>query len=210
MKRSSVRTQRHRVVFGVGLLTAGVALAGCGAGSVETASTHDSGGVTVTNCRTEKTFPQPAEKIYVNESQMLSNLFALGADDQNAAVSGLPHGKQEMMKDIYGERRIDSLPINSGEYATLENVMAEQPDTMTTDINRGYSVEDNLTPATLDKHGIPAYVSTPTCRQDTGDAEGIMPPWKAIKTDIRNVGRITGKQDQARSTITDIQQRLDR
>jgi len=204
------RAVGHRSVSLVaGLLTVSIVLAGCSAQDASSGSAAGDGTVTVTNCGEQVTFPSPAEQIYVNESQMISNLFALDADDRIATVSGLPPGKQDMLKEIYGDERVDQLPIESTDYATLENVVAASPDTMMAGFGWGYSLEDNLTPDTLGKYDIPAYVSTPTCPQDSGDDEGIMPPWEAIFTDIENIGAIVDRSDAARATITELKTRLD-
>lgn len=200
--------REKKIRMAAGLLATGAVLAACG-GDVGSAADSDSqeDEVTVDNCGEEIAFPAPAEDIFVNESQMLSNLFALAADDHITAVSGLPDGKQEMLKEVYGDDRIDDLPIVSEEYATVENVVAEKPDTMMAGFGWGYDLESNITPSELEKHDVPGYVSSPTCV--TGDKGGTMPPWEAISADITNIGKIVGKEDEAQAKLDDIDNRRD-
>src|SRR5699024_7603626 len=199
---------RHGALGTAALVTAGIALSGCAGPDGDTTRADGADEVTVTNCEQETTFPAPAERIYVNESQMLSNLFALDADEQITAVTGLPPGKQDMMKEIYGDDRIDALPVESDDYATLENVLAASPDAMMAGFGWGYSREDNLTPDTLADHDIPAYVSSPPCLHDSGSDGGIMPQWEAVRTDTDHVGKITGREEAARETRQDLESRL--
>src|SRR5699024_2381288 len=99
-----------------GLLLASVVtvvmmLAGCSAGAdSEPAEPRE---VTITNCWQDITFPQPAERIYLNESQMLTTMFELHADDHIVAVSGLNSGRREVIKRLYSDQRINVLPLDS-------------------------------------------------------------------------------------------------
>lgn len=203
-----MNTSRHRPAT---LLTAGMAgvalfLAGCSAqDSGSSADSDDT--VTVANCGEDMRFPQPATEIFVNESQMISMLFALEADDQITAVTGLSKGKTEMLSDVYGTERVEALPIRSDSYATMENILAAAPDAMMAGFGWGYSLKENVTPETLAGYDIPAYTSTPTCRQETEDLGGVMPPWEALVEDIGNVGAITGHPDRAQALLDDIDER---
>src|SRR5690625_8044167 len=115
-------------------------LAGCGGdGDQADAASHDT--VTVKNCGEEVTFPSPAKKIFVNESQMISNLFALDADRQISAVTRQTAGKQEMLKQIYYEDRIAALPIKSEDYTGVESVLAARPHAMMARFGWGVSAE---------------------------------------------------------------------
>lgn len=196
------------VPVSAGLALTAMTLAGCGDdGDQADAASQET--VTVKNCGEEITFPSPAKEIFVNESQMVSNLFALGADKQISAVTGLSGGKQQMLKQIYGQDRIAALPIKSEDYAGLESVLAEKPDAMMAGFGWGYSVEDNLTPdRLLDDYDIPAYTSSPTCPQETTDVNGIMPPWEALYEDLTNIGDITGHSERATNVLQDIKDRL--
>src|SRR5699024_11053853 len=87
--------------------------------------------------------------------------------------------------------------------------IAQQPDLFFAGWNYGYDPEANLTPAGLAEYDIPAYTLTESCRQGSNEARGIMPPWEALFTDLTNLGKITGNQDQAQDVVTDIKQRLE-
>jgi len=64
-----------------------VLLSGCGAAG-ETAATGTST-VTVTNCGEEVTFPQPVDRLFVNDGGMIAIALAAGAREQMVAVSSM-------------------------------------------------------------------------------------------------------------------------
>src|SRR5699024_7150138 len=72
----------------------------------------------------------------------------------------------------------------------------------------GYEPKQNLTPDGLAEHDISAYTASYTCRQGKDGARGIMPPWEALFTDLKNLGKITGHSERAQTVVTNIQQRL--
>lgn len=189
-----------------GLLATVIALAGCGSGSQATGNAATE--VTVTNCGKEIAFAAPAEKIFVNDSNMVSMLLALDAGDQIVAVSGINRDK-DVLKNAYGDNAVDGLTEAAKEYPSLENVIARKPDVFFAGWNYGFDEEQNLTPAGLAKHDIAAYTLSESCRQDDGEARGTMSAWEALKTDLDNLGKITGRQDSAESLIRDLEDRLD-
>jgi iron complex transport system substrate-binding protein len=62
-------------------------LVGCSAAADMSSPSADS--VTVTNCGQEVEFPAPAQRLFVNDSNLISMILALGAEDQVAAVSSI-------------------------------------------------------------------------------------------------------------------------
>src|SRR5699024_686882 len=201
------RNRHGTTLLGVATVTVAIMLAGCsGPGPERTAS--ESGEVTITNCGKEATFPQPAERIYVYDGGMIAMTLAVGAADQIAGTAALEQ-KGAPLSTVYGEDVVDSLPVATEGSPTFENVVAQQPDLFFAGWNYGYDPEANLTPAGLTEYDIPAYTLTESCRQGSNEARGIMPPWEALFTDLTNLGKITGNQDQAQDVVTDIKQRLE-
>src|SRR5699024_10136793 len=108
-----------------GLVAATIALAGCGSdGDRATDASQDT--VTVTNCGEEETFPSPAERIFVNDSNMVSMLLAIGAEDQIAAVSSMERDK-DILGTVYGKNIVQALNVANKEKPTLESVIANKP-----------------------------------------------------------------------------------
>lgn len=162
--------------------------------------------VTVTNCGKKASFPSPAKRLYVNDGNMISMVLALEAQQQVAGISSLGDDR-EVLSKAYGEDVVDALPVATPGYPNLENVIAQRPDTMVAGWSYGYGEADNLTPQILARHDIAAYVLTESCRQDSG-ARGTVPPWQALRTDLTNLGTITGRQAEASRVIDDIDRRL--
>jgi len=183
-------------------------LAGCSAGTNN--EPGEPGEITITNCGKDITFPQPAERIYLNESQLLTIMLELNADDDIVAVSGLNSGRREAIKRLYSDQRINDLPLDSEDYPTLENVVADTPDAMLAGKGWGYSEERNLTPHTLEQYNIPAYTVTLTCPERSADTPDDLSPWDAVLADIENVGAITGRKDKADTISEELSNRIRR
>lgn len=189
----------------VALTTLGILLptAACTAGAEEGSSGKR---VTLTNCEHEVDFPAPAERIFVNDSNLASMLLALGAEDQIAGVTSI-EGDEEVLTEHYGDA-VAALPQVSGDYPTLESVIAARPDVMVAGWSYGYDESRQLTPDSLEGRGIASYVLTESCRQAGGEARGIVDPWTALRSDLTNLGAITGREDRATEVVADIDARL--
>ncbi|GAA5039442.1 ABC transporter substrate-binding protein [Actinopolymorpha pittospori] len=187
------------------------ALASCGAtGSATPAADQPEGGdtsVTVTNCGKKVSFPTPAKRLYVNDGNMISMVLAIGAAKNVAGISSLGDDKRAL-GTAYGKQTVDSLHVATDTYPTRENIIATRPDVVVAGWNYGYKEEDNLTPDSLADQGIAAYVLTESCRQADGDSRGTLPPWEALRTDLGNLGKITGHDTEATEKIRDLDERL--
>lgn len=191
--------------FGVLSAAAVVALAGCSANGDEGKTTD--GTVSVTNCEQKVDFPTPAKRLFVNDSNLISMILALGAEDQVAAVSSI--GRDEaVLTEHYGSA-VGELNQVSDDYPSLETVIAQRPDVMVAGWNYGYDDAKHLTPDTLAERDIAAYVLTESCRQEGTDARGIVDPWTALRDDLTNLGEITGHTDTADTVVADLDQRLE-
>jgi len=181
-----------------------LALSGCTAAADKQ---NTSGEVTVTNCEQQVSFPTPAERLFVNDSNLISMVLALGAEDQVAAVSSLDRD-EEVLTEHYGPA-VGELNQVSDDYPSLETVIAARPDVMVAGWNYGYDDAKHLTPDSLAAHDIGAYVLTESCRQDDSDARGIVDPWAALRDDLTNLGQITGHAEQAEQVTADLDARLE-
>ncbi|GAY07113.1 ABC transporter substrate-binding protein [Pseudonocardia sp. N23] len=186
-------------------LAAAALLAGC---STPAPAAPSSTTVTVTNCGTPAQFPVPANKVFVNDGNLISMMLALGAQGSVTAVSSMQRDADTLRRH-YGTGPVDGLKQVAPEYPSLETVLAQSPDVMVAGWNYGYSEAKNVTPAGLREKGIAPYVLTESCRQEQGQkARGIVDPWTALRDDLANLGAITGRTEQAATVNADIGARL--
>ncbi|BCK56969.1 ABC transporter substrate-binding protein [Nocardia wallacei] len=167
------------------------------------------GNLTLRNCGREVRFPAPAQRMFVNDSNMISMALALGAQDAVTAVSSLQADDAATLRRHYGDA-VDRLRVVSPESPSRETVIAQRPDVMVAGWNYGYTEAKDLTPESLRANGIAAYILTESCRQRSGEqARGIVDPWTALRTDLGNLGAITGRTEQATRLVADLDARLD-
>ncbi len=166
------------------------------------------GNLTVRNCGEEVRFPAPAQRLFVNDSNMISMALALGAQDAIVAVSSM-NRDAETLRRHYGEA-VDRLKEVAPQKPSRETIVAQHPDVMVAGWNYGYSETTDVNPESLRKNGIAAYVLTESCRRGGGDgARGVVEPWTALRTDLDNLGAITGRTEQAAGLIADLDRRLE-
>lgn len=187
------------LAFGVGALSA------CSAPteSEEGEQVSESATVTLTNCGEEVEFPSPAQRMFVNDSNIISIALAAGASENIAAISRADGAN--VLEAEYGEE-FTSLEQVSPDYPSLETVLSANPDVMFAGWSYGFSDEENLTPESLAEHAIAGYVLSESCRTDAG-TRGTMDPWEALETDLNNVAAIGGDVGRAEETIDDINNR---
>lgn len=177
-------------------------LAGCTAPAAS-----DTTSISLENCGAEVGFPSPAQRMFVNDGNMVSMVLALKAEGSVAAVSSIQRD-EETLRRHYGDA-VNSLKPVAPEYPSRETVLAQDPDVMVAGWNYGYSEEKNLTPASLQEDGIAPYILTESCRQQDGErARGVVAPWDALRTDLTNLGAITGHTDDAGRVVADLDTRL--
>ncbi|EWC60908.1 ABC transporter (iron.B12.siderophore.hemin), periplasmic substrate-binding component [Actinokineospora spheciospongiae] len=191
---------RPRALLCAALLTAVPALAGCGGGEQPAAANR----VTVDNCGEQVPFPSPAQRLFVNQGNRVATVLALGAADQVAAVSSLGDDRA-VLGAAYGTEVVDGLNLTTDGQPSLENVVAQRADVVVSWFSDGADV----TPDRLAARSIAAYQSTEGCKRGSGDARGTVEPWAALNTDLRNLGRITGRDREAEAAVADIGARRD-
>ena len=187
-----------------------IALSACSSPTQPTTSTSGSAGgsgqVTVTNCGKELTLPSQAKKMYVNDGNIIALALAAGGAKEITAVSSMGRDVP-ILKAKYGAETVDGLNDVSKDYPTLESILANTPDLMVAGWNYGFS-EGEITPDILSEKGIHSYLLTESCRQEGTTKRGIVDPWEAVRTDITNLGTITGHSDVAKTAVDDMDTRL--
>lgn len=168
----------------------------------------NSGPVTVKNCGKDATYPSTAKHMYVNDGNMIATTLAVGAADNIANVSSLQDDKA-ILEAKYGKDVVDKLKVDAPDSPSLERIIATKPDLVFAGWNYGFSESKNLTPDALKDHGIESYILSESCRQGGSDKRGTMDPWDAAKTDLTNIGKLTGHDDKANDVVKDVDKRLD-
>ena len=95
-------------------------------------------------------------------------------------------------------------------------MLAAEPDIYVAGWNYGFSESTGVNPDALAEHDIATYTLTESCRQEAagednsrvGYQRGIVDPWEAVRIDLRNLGAITGNEQQADEVIADMDNRL--
>ena len=202
---------RRRLVCGTSaVILGGLVLTACSEPTESEAEGDGAGtsvaqeAVTVENCGEDVEFQAPVQKMFVNDSNIISIAVAAGAADNIGAISRLDDEK--LLEAVYGDE-IAKLNNVSPEYPSLETVLAQDPDMMFAGYGYGFSEEKNLTPAKLADRGVATYQLSEACRSGDGSTRGTMDPWDAVETDLRNIATIGGDPDQAEDVIDDMTNR---
>ena len=187
-----------------------MALAGCSSGSTSKGDdAKSSSEVTLTNCGNKVTYPKVAQRLYVNDGNIIAMALSAGAAKQIAAVSSLGDDKT-ILAAKYGSHVIDNLHEAVKGYPTLESIIANKPDVVVAGWNYGFSEEGNLTPDKLHERGIDSYLLSESCRQKGSEkAHGVMQPWDAVRTDLSNLAKLTGNEPTGKKAVKDLDDRLD-
>ncbi|MFD4326825.1 ABC transporter substrate-binding protein [Nocardioides sp. NPDC058538] len=163
------------------------------------------GTITVENCGEELTVDEPVSELYAYDGGIISIALAVGAREELVAVTGLARD-QQLLELAYPEDRVDELQIVGEEHPTLETVLALDPQLMFAGWGYGFSESRNLVPEMVQKRGIDTYLLSETCRQEDGD-RGTMEAWTALRTDLLNIGALTGHDETAKKVVADIDER---
>lgn len=204
IRTSLVRSRATRPAVALAATALLIGLTGCATGSsTDTAA----GTVTVTNCDEEVAFDQPLDRLFVNDGGMIAISLAAGARDNIVAVSSMARDT-DVLRLKYGAQ-VDGLNEVASERPTLENIVGADPQVLFAGYNYGMSESRGITPEILASHGIDVYQLSEACRQVDGESvRGTMDPWVALDTDLRNIGIITGNEEQGAAAADEVADRL--
>lgn len=189
--------------------------------SDDSPTAESSGSLTLTNCGEEVSYPAQAKKMLINDGNIISLALAVGAEDQIGAVSSV--GRDiPILTAAYGDAISDKQQI-AEEYPNLEEVLAAEPDVFVAGWGYGFGEDKGITPEKLAEHEINSYILTESCRQaggegsgaentngagDPGNKRGVVDPWEAVRTDLTNIAKLTGHEDNGEKVVADIDARL--
>lgn len=216
MKSNALRRPLRATAAGIALTALVFGATACSSADETQAA---SGSITLTNCGEEVTYPGVAEKLLVNDGNIVSLALAVGAEDNISAISSVSRN-MSILTAAYGDA-IAEKPEVAKEYPNLEEVLAAEPDVMLAGWGYGFGEDKGVTPESLADKGIGAYVITESCRSgdksdvatgsgDPSHARGVVDPWEAVRTDLHNIGVLTGHEDGAAAAIADIDARLEK
>ncbi|MBO3143742.1 ABC transporter substrate-binding protein [Dermatophilus congolensis] len=197
--------RRHLVPLTSAALALALGVSACSSGSTPGMSSA-AGGTTITNCGQPAQFPASAKRFFVNDSGMIAMMLAIGAGEKISGFSSLEKNAETLARH-YGKDALGGKQEVSNNMPALETLIAQRPDVVVAGWNYGYK-ENQVTPKVLQGKNIAPYILTESCRQKDGQkARGVTDPWTALDTDLKNLGTLTGKSDQAAKVIEDISQR---
>lgn len=185
------------------VLCAGLFMASC---ATQILNNEATGKVQVQNCSQDVEFPESGSML-VNDGNLIASVLSVGAQEQIKAVSSIQRDAA-ILSAKYGQQVIGDLKEVAQEYPSLEQIVAEAPEIYVAGWGYGLDEAKGITPEALEQQGISTYILSEACRQGHASARGTMDPWKAVESDLHNLGAISGHEQQADSVIEDQQQRL--
>lgn len=181
-----------------------------GASAATTGESGATGPVAVQNCGEKRTFSGVARRIVAtSNSANVGTLLRIGAVSQLAAVT-LTKGNDPLMQELYG-KGIERVPRLQSPLS-MEAILAKRPDVLIGSYSGLFAGSTGVTVESAEKRGVAPYVISDSCRQDpaAGKASklGTMDPWDAVRADVVNYGRLTGREAEATGAREELDRRL--
>lgn len=160
--------------------------------------------VTVDSCGTPLTFDVAPKRAVVQDINMSKMAFALGLQPSMVGVTGITgwYKLDDTFKGLQG-----SMPELAPKYPTMENLVSANPDFFFAGWYYGMKPGGDVTPDTLAPHGIKTLVLTESCvHLDKNRPAASM---DLLFRDIEKLGKIFGKDDEARKLVAGWKAELD-
>ncbi|MEO1492658.1 MAG: ABC transporter substrate-binding protein [Pseudomonadota bacterium] len=159
--------------------------------------------VTVDNCGSPLTFETVPERVVVHDINMSEMAFALGLQDRMVGVTGISgwYKTTAAFDTARGE-----IPELAPKYPTLENLVAATPDLFFAGWYYGMKPGGDVTPETLEPHGIKTLVLSESCIHLDKDRPAAS--LDLLYDDVTRLGKIFGKEAEAAALVTDWQARV--
>ncbi|WP_217580472.1 ABC transporter substrate-binding protein [Rhodococcus pyridinivorans] len=194
---------RYKILAVLGV-TGTLLLTSCASG--ETGQDDADRTVTLTNCGEEVTYEIPVENMLVNDGNMIDLILTLGAQEQVEAVTNASR-HEEVLRWRHGDT-FAALREVADSSPSFETVIAADPDLVFAGWNYGFRESTGLTPEALAQYDIASYILSESCRSGEDGERGIMDPWDALRTDVRNIGALTGRDGDAAQVVADLNERI--
>ncbi|PSH61346.1 ABC transporter substrate-binding protein [Phyllobacterium sophorae] len=153
--------------------------------------------VTVDSCGKPLTFEAAPKRAVIHDINMSEMAFALGLQPSIAGVTGITGWYK--LDDAFKQQQ-GSIPELAPKYATLENLVAANPDFFFAGWYYGMKPGGDVTPDTLAPHGIKTLVLTESCvHLDKNRPAASM---DLLYGDITKLGQIFGKDAEAEKLVS--------
>ena len=159
--------------------------------------------LTVESCGDKLTFTSPPSAAVFHDINTLEMALALGLHRRIAGVSGIS-GWHRMTPEL--KKSLGNIPEIAPRSPSLESILAVQPDLFFAGWNYGMGVGGPVTPLSLKKYGIATLVLTESCIHV--DKKRPRATMELLYGDFLKLGRIFGKEQEARAKIADWKARL--
>ena len=158
--------------------------------------------VTVTSCDRQVSIAQPPQRAVSHDITLTAMLLALGLKERMVGYSGVSGWKTptpELQADL------DDLPELASRYPSLENLLDAGADFFFAGWNYGMRIGGEVTPASLERFGIPVYELSESCAHVMPDRVASLDD---VYNDLRNLGRIFAVEDRADALVHGMQARV--
>ncbi len=151
--------------------------------------------VTVESCGEPVTFDAPPERAVTSDVNITEIFLDVGLADKLVGYSGI--NDTRMVGADYRQLLAD-VPQLSPKYIDLEVLVGAEPDFFFAGWSYGFSEEKGITPVELEQYGIKSYVLTESCIRIMEREQVSL---EDTFTDLLNIGRIFGVEDQAQAKV---------
>lgn len=154
--------------------------------------------VTVDNCGTPLTFDAAPKRAVVHDINMSEMMFALGLQPSMVGVTGIT-GWYKLSPEFIKEQ--GSIPELASKYPTVENLVSVEPDFFFAGWYYGMKPGGDVTPDTLEPHGIKTLVLTESCVHLNKSRP--VATMDLLYADIEKLGKIFDRQAEAEKLVAD-------
>ena len=158
--------------------------------------------LSVRSCERLVTFSKAPQRVVVHDVNMTAMLLHLGLRDRIIGYTGFTRSKH---RDPWIDAALEGVPQLASRYASIETLLAADPDLFFAGWNYGMHVGGPVTPATLAPFGIPVYELSESC-------SWVMPQQRArlddVYRDLANLGRIFDHEAQAEALTSQMRERI--
>ena len=154
--------------------------------------------VSVDNCGETLTFDKSPESLVVHDINMSEMAFALGLQDKMVGVTGIS-GWYKTSPEF--DKQLGSIPELAPKYPTVENLIAADPDLFFAGWYYGMKPGGDVTPDTLEPHGINTLILSESCIHLDKDQQPAS--MDLLYKDILRLGTVFGKAAEAEKLVED-------
>lgn len=190
------------------LAVTGLFLASCGADNDTTENSSSEGyPISIDNCGREVTVDEPIERAVSLNQGITEILLAMGQEDR---VVGSATWTDPVREDLADAN--DDIPRLAENNASLETVLAEDPDFVAASFYNTLSETGSGSPEQYEDLGVPVYLAYTECTKssyaNTDGARDEQLTWDSIYHDISDLGTLFDVQDDSTALIDELEQRV--